>query len=253
MLPELHAVEVVLSGLALVVAGIIRGITGFGLLLVATPLLILFLPPKLVIAALVVPPIPTHLTILYRDGVHLRVFRERCLLFSIAIVGTATGVVGLAVFSTSLLSVIVAAYIFGYLVLSRFRDAAEKYADRRDVGLLSGALAGLLGGSTGLAGPPIVTYLHARNLRRATFTSVLALFFITVTFVRIPAMIAADLFGVPELLLGLGLVVPAVLGTYVGSYARAYLPERLFTSAVDLLLLIVAIQLAVSGLGISPF
>lgn len=253
MLPELPAVEVALSALALVLAGFIRGITGFGLLLVATPLLILFLPPKLVIAALVVPPIPTHLTILYRDGVHLHHFRERWLLFAMAILGTAAGVVGLAVFSTSLLSVIVAAYIFGYLLLSRFQDAAEKYAQRRDVGLLSGALGGLLGGSTGLAGPPIVTYLHAQNLQRAAFTSILALFFITVTLVRIPTMIAAELFGVPELLLGLGFVVPAVLGTYAGAHVRGYLPERFFKTAVDLLLLIVAAQLTLSGLGISLF
>lgn len=251
MLPEFSADVIVLSGLALVFAGIIRGIVGFGLLLVATPLLILLHPPKLAIAALIVPTIPTDITILYRDGIPFSVIRERWSVFSIAVLGTATGVLGLVVLSPALLSLIVAMYIAGYLLFSRYESVVHGYAKGRDMGLASGALSGLLGGSTGLAGPPIVAYLHAQDLERATFTSTLALFFTTIAVVRIPTMVATDLFGPTELALGIGLVIPAVVGTYAGTAIRPHLPKRLFERFVDVLLLVVAVQLARDGLGVS--
>lgn len=241
---------IALSFPLLLIAGTLRGITGFGLLLVATPLLFQLFPPKVVIAALIVPAVFVNLTILWRDSVPLNHLRSHLGLFLSGAIGAIVGVVGLVVLESRTIFLIVAGYIVVFLLLQRRGDLAREVATTRGMSVVAGGSGGLLGGTIGLAGPPIVTYLHARPLGKQDFVRVIAVFFLTLLAVRIPSMYAAGLFGAPEVLLGASFTIPAVIGTYLGAGLRPRIPQEVFEIGVEVFLLLMAIKLVIDGLSI---
>lgn len=217
----------------------------------ATPLLFQLYDPKLVIAALAVPGLLTNLVILWRDGVSVEELGDQAGLFVAGAVGAVVGVVGLVVLDRGAIFLLVAAYIGAYLVLERAGDVAGDLAGRRGMGVAAGGSGGLLGGTVGLAGPPIVTYLHARAFGKRAFVGLLASYFLMLALVRVPSMYAAGLFGPIELVLGAAFTVPAVVGTYRGTRVRPRVPQHVFEVGVELFLLLVAVKLVLDGLAVS--
>lgn len=237
----------------LLVAGVLRGVTGFGMLLVATPLLFQVYDPKLVIAALAVPGLLTNLVILYRDGVPWDELATHWALYLTGAVGAVLGVVGLVVLDRGAIFLIVAAYIVVYLVFEHVGDLTRSVAATRGMSVFAGGSAGLLGGTVGLAGPPVVTYLHAKPFGKRAFVTLLAVFFLMLALVRVPSMYVADLFGPLELALGVAFTLPAVVGVYLGTLLRPLVPQDRFELLVEAFLLLVAVKLVLDGLSVSVF
>lgn len=250
MFPGLSSTQLAYVTAVLAFAGGVRGLAGFGSALIATPLLMAVLAPKVVVVALVFPLLVSNATILYSDGVCWSFLRTQGRVLVTLLLGTVVGVVGLVSLSTDLVMLAVSGYLVAYLAFTGYRDAAQRYASRSGVGPLAGAASGLLGGTVGLAGPPLITYLHARDLDRRTFVSAIAVLLGLLGLVRLATMVAADLVGVRELLLGAWFVLPMASGTYLGAWSRPYVPQREFELLVKGLLLVVAVKLAADALAI---
>lgn len=240
-----------LASAVLLFAGTVRGAIGFALPPIATPVLFQVYPPKLVIAAMIVPLFAANVQILVQEGVPRGFLRRKPALLVGVTVGTLAGVAGLSVLSPSYLLIGLSVYLVVFLVLTRYRDRIGQVAAGRGATLLAGGATGFLGGTVGIAGPPLVTYLHAIRLQKTTFVAVLAAVFTLIQIVRIPSMYAAGLFGGSELLLGAALVVPTSLGTYVGARLRRYVPQRQFELIVKGLLLALAVKIGLQGFGIT--
>lgn len=234
----------------LLAAGTVRGIIGFGLPLLSTPFLILVLPPKTVIPAFVIPLLATNLQIIVHDGLPRSFLRAEGPLLVTTAVGTVLGVVALAASSPQLIFLVVSAYVGVYLLLSNASRIVEANADRRGAGAVVGLVSGVLGGLVSLQGVVLITYLHARNLDKRTFvTAAAAILFLGVG-MRVPPMIATGLLGIDEALLGLGILIPAAVGTYLGARARPFVPQAVFERVIEALLAFIAVRLALDGLGI---
>jgi hypothetical protein len=247
---ETNLTLLLLAFLPLLVAGILRGVTGFGLLLVATPLLFQLFPPKTVIAALVVPSLVTNMAIVWKEGISPKQLRPYGGLYASGAVGALVGVLGLVVLDSRAIFLVVAGYIVVFIVLQHRGDVARRVASTSGLSVVAGGSAGLLGGTIGLSGPPIVTYLHARRLDKNYFVGLLAVFFLTLDAVRIPSMYAADLFGAQELALGVTFAIPAALGTYLGAVVRPRVSRRLFEVGVEIFLALVALNLVSEAMSV---
>jgi len=232
-----------LASLILVFTGIVRGIVEVGLILTASPALFLLFPPKFVIAVLIIPSLLGDLTILWKEGVAWSFLLTQRYLFVATVIGTTVGVLGLSVVPNGVLLALVSIYIFLYLAFETRSDVAEAWAAKSGSGVIIGAIAGILGGTTGMSGPPIVTYVHARNLRKRNLVSALAMFFMTIAIVRIPSMYLIGLFGVPELAFSLVFIAPIFLGVYAGSVARSHISQVKFEWLIRGVLLAIAIKL----------
>lgn len=232
-----------IASLILIFAGVVRGFVGFGLILTASPALFLLFPPKFVIAVLIVPSLLGDLTILWKEGVAWSFLRTQRYLFVATVLGTTVGVLGLSVVQNGVILALVSVYIFLYLAFETRSDVVEAWAAKSGSGVVIGSIAGLLGGTTGMSGPPIVTYVHARNLQKRNLISALALFFMTIAIVRIPSMYFIGLFGVPELAFSLVFIVPIFLGVYAGSIARSHISQVKFEWLIRGVLLAIAIKL----------
>lgn len=209
-------------GLATVLAGLVRGFTGFGSGLVYMPLAALVLPPAQAVAVLVLmdmigplPQIPRAL----RDGAP----RDMIWLGLGMLPGLPLG--ALALFwlppeafrwGISLLALgTVALLVLGWQWRGSRGPAATATA---------GFTSGLVGGATALAGPPVILYYMASPLPVQVVRANLMMFLLMVDLALAALLLISGQIVPWVVVLALILLVPFTLATMVG--AALFRPER---------------------------
>ncbi|WP_421703566.1 sulfite exporter TauE/SafE family protein [Aliiroseovarius sp.] len=214
-----------LAAVALI-AGVVRGFTGFGTALIYMPVAGQFLSPFGALITLtamdVIGPLP-NLPRAFRDG-HRRDALRLC---AGLVVAMPIGVWVLTLVAPEVFRYSVSLLSLGLLVLlvSGWRYHGEL---RRAAVYLVGMLGGFLGGATGLAGPPVImTYMaspHPAKVIRAN----LLLYLFGVDILMIGVLSVMGRMELSSLLLGFALAVPYLAGNLLGGwlfrpgYERAY-------------------------------
>ncbi len=218
---------VVLSGLAAVaVAGVVSGVTGFGLSLVATPLLLLVLPPRTVVPLMLVHGTLNSLMILLESGRSADLRRIWPLALA-GLLGVPLGTYVLVVCDVNALKALIGAAValsaLAFLSGVRVRVARERLASA-PVGLVSG----LLNGSTGMSGPPVILFFANLGMEKPVFRASLAAYFLVLNLATVPAYAVGGLFT-REVLGYAALFSPALaLGVLGGMWLARRVEEQLF-------------------------
>ncbi|QJE73529.1 sulfite exporter TauE/SafE family protein [Aerophototrophica crusticola] len=219
LLPNVwQALGLILVG---VVAGVIRGLTGFGAALVIVPGLSLFLDPAHAVATSMVAIAATNIPLLTgawkeADGRTVAVFYLGCL------AALPFGVYLLLVLPAEVLEkAIGASVIVASLLLSRPRFRLERAGLPLKLG--AGAMAGLMNGSVGMGGPPVILLLLALPIPAAVQRASLILFFTCLNFTSVALLAWNGLIDGQVLVWGTVLCVPLMLAAKWG--------ERLFRKA----------------------
>ncbi|QQM29493.1 sulfite exporter TauE/SafE family protein [Martelella lutilitoris] len=202
-MPELAFSLPVYIGFALVlsVGAFFRGFAGFGMALVAMPLLILLVPPQSAILALMV----VQIVLSSFDMRECLGFADRRAVFLLAVaafLGTPIGLIAIGFVPLYLAQIIIGA-IAGVAALVLFFGLSLK----SDMGAAStglvGFLSGLFGGLAAAPGPPVVAYFLARDISpREKRASMILLFAIMAAFALLTAAVRGTL-GFDIILLGL--------------------------------------------------
>lgn len=207
---------------AVFVAGVVRGFSGFGTAMIYIPIAALFLPPIWVLITLTVMdvfgPLP-NLPRAWRDGRPRDVARMGVAMIIMLPVGVAILVaVDPAIFryGVSGFSMMVPVLLLSGL---RFRGEIT-----RGVLYITGAVSGVLGGAVGLPGPPVIllymsSVLPVQIIRANTMMYLFGFDMVLLIVFAIKGMLSA----VP-VVLGLIFIVPGVLGNMVG--AAMFRPAR---------------------------
>jgi hypothetical protein len=105
-------------------------------------------------------------------------------------------------------------------------------------------LAGLLGGATGISGPPLIVYFGA-TLEKGPFRRVVTLLFLIDAGVRIASYAWTGLLG-PDILPWLAFSLPAMLlGILAGDRLFLHIPTRRFPQVLGAVVLLIAFRLLV--------
>ncbi|WP_300517053.1 sulfite exporter TauE/SafE family protein [Aliiroseovarius sp.] len=208
------------------IAGVVRGFTGFGTAMIYMPVAGQFLSPFGALITLtamdVIGPLPT-LPRAFRDG-HRRDALRLC---AGLVVAMPIGVWVLTLVAPEVFRYSVSLLSLGLLVLliSGWRYLGEL---KRGMVYGVGMLGGFLGGATGLAGPPVImTYMaspHPAKVIRAN----LFLYLFGVDILMIGVLTVMGRMELSSLLLGIALAVPYLAGNLLGAwlfrpgYERAY-------------------------------
>jgi len=113
-------------------------------------------------------------------------------------------------------------------------------------GHLAGTISGRFGGSINMGGPPLVFYTLLRAWDKVTCKSVFSGVFFAVSMVRLPLYaLAGDVTG-EVLLTSLILVVPALVGTFLGARVFRRLSTTAFRYAATSVLVVLAIRVLFS-------
>ena len=255
--------SLVLVGLlivAVLVAGAINGIAGFGFALVGTMALAMVIDPATAVVFMIVPILSVNLS-LVRDlsTAQLRTCGRRFApLVLAALVGTLAGMVALERLPEGPLRVGLGVLSLGFVAsaqrvvplpgLSRARDRCFVETPLAMAGV--GGVSGLLFGGTNV-GVQLIAYLRSCNLSHGTFVGVVAMVFLGLNAVRVGAAGVLGLYSSSTIFLAsLVAAVPAVAGVAVGKRLRDRIAERHRRAAVLGLLTVIGVQLVLVGFGI---
>ncbi|MET8866447.1 sulfite exporter TauE/SafE family protein [Nonomuraea sp. NPDC004580] len=219
------ALVLIVGGLAVFVGAIVQGAVGFGLGLVAAPLLTLLAPDLMPGAVQVV-----NMTLpLFTLAVEWRRVDWRGLGFAVLgrLPGSALGAVIVVYVSVYMRSVFVAVMVLVAVALTaRALSVPRNAATITSAGFVSG----ITGTATGIGGPPIaLVYQHAKGPQiRAT----LAMFFFLSAVQSLAILALVDELPSAALMVGGALIVPMLLGFLVSGPLRRYLDGGKVRTAV---------------------
>lgn len=223
----LGSVSVVLAGLLTVAAaGVVSGVTGFGLSLVATPLLLLILPPRTVVPMMLVHGSLNNLMILLESGRSADLRRIWPLMLT-GLLGVPLGAYLLVVCDVDALKALIGAAV-ALSALAFLAGLKVRVTRERLVSAPVGFVSGLLNGSTGMSGPPVILFFANQGMEKRVFRASLAAYFMALNLATIPAYAVGGLFT-RQVLGYAALFAPALaLGVLAGMRLALRVEEGLF-------------------------
>lgn len=241
--------EILLPVMAVILGGIIKGLTGFGYALVSTSLLAVFIPAQQAVAVMIIPLMAGNLEIILETN--FEKLRESLEKFSgyilYLLVGTGTGMFFISSIPSRLLQVIVG-FIAVTFSVSRLGFMEESFQKLGKICFKAwkpviGISSGLIYGSSNI-GVPVVTYLKSRNLSIQEFTGTLAAIILILSIYRI---IIAQVTGIytanSQILVSMFLTVPAVFAVRSGRFFSGKLPSEKVEKISILLIAVIGLKL----------
>jgi hypothetical protein len=211
---------------AALLAGVVTGLTGFGLALISTPILLFVYEPRTVVVLTAIFSIFINASVVW-DSWHEARRRLALALLIPALLGVVLGVEVLSVIDPDYVRLGVGAIVvFSALLL--VRDVRLPGANTRWGTLVAGSASGALSTSTGLAGPPVVLLLASRGLRKHEFRGTSALYFLPMSVAGLAALALRGLVEASEVPLGLLLIPAAIAGKAAGTALLGHVSERAF-------------------------
>lgn len=211
---------------AALLAGAVAGLTGFGLALISTPILLFAYEPRTVVAVTAVLSIFINVAVVWDSW---REAYRRLALFLLlpATAGIFAGAVVLATVDPDHLRLGVGALVVVSALLL-VREVRLPAADTTYGAAAAGAASGFLSTSTGLAGPPVVLLLAARRLPKHAFRATTAFYFLPMSVVAAAVLYWQGLLKDSEIPLALALVPIAALGKWLGTRLVERVSEEAF-------------------------
>jgi uncharacterized membrane protein YfcA len=207
-------------------AGIVTGMTGFGLALISTPLLLFVYDPRTVIVLTAIFSIFISGAVVLDSwqNAHRRVVLS---LLLPAFAGIFVGAELLRTVDPTYIRLAVGVVVvFSALLL--LRDVRLPAAETWWGPVVAGSTSGALSTSTGLAGPPIVLLLAARDLPKHDFRGTSALYFLVMSLAGIVVLSLRGLVEGGDLTLAAILIPAAIAGKAVGTVALKKISEDAF-------------------------
>jgi uncharacterized protein len=233
------------AAMVIFAAFVVRGMSGFGAGLIATPLLAFMLPMHVVVpvSGLLVFVLFVFLTIRDRHSV---IWRELKLLAAPTLVGVAAGLYLFTALDNRLLLVMLGGFLVAYaaymLVVHFFGlpelRCSEKWA--APVGFAGAFIDTLFGGGGGTL---VVIYMHARGIGKMEFRATVAVLWFIEMIARIAGYTVAGYYTAGTLLLVAVLLPMVWAGTWVGERISNRISQGTFSRILAVMLMLSGISL----------
>ena len=221
LFPLLSPYELGLAALIAILAGFVKGVVGFAMPLVFISGLTIFMPPELALAGLIVPTLVTNAHQALRQGMHAAV--RSTIDFRVFLV------CGVPVTFFALLQL--GGYTFK---LSRRNTRVE---------VVAGAVAGALGGLSGIWGPPTVAYLTALNTPKHEQMRIQGVIYGLGAVALLFAHIGSGVLRAETIGFSLAMVPTAYLGMSIGMAFTDRIDQMAFRRATLAVLLVAGLNL----------
>ena len=204
----------IFAAFIILLAAFIRGISGFGYALLATPLLTFIFDAKsVVVMNIILSGVSSILALVYLRQ-HID-FRRTLFLTLGSIPGLVLGTSLLAMLDPSIIKLAIAVIVIPFTVLLLLGHSHQFKRDTLSC-VMAGFVSGVFQASTSLGGPPVVLLLLNQGLTKERFVATIAAYFL------LTAIILAGTFSslgmiTADLLIRMAILLPALwLGFYAG-------------------------------------
>lgn len=245
--PGLLAVAVALAFLA----GMVKGVTGFAMPMVLISGLGSFLSAELALAGLILPTLITNFWQAARQGLGAAFSSARrhwrYVTIALLCLGVSAQVVTRLPGGMLFLVLGIPVTGFAILQLAGWRPTIDP-ENRRKAEFGIGALAGTLGGLSGIWGPPTVMYLTAMNTPKVEHVRVQGVVYSTGAMALVLAHLKSGILNAEGLTLSALLVIPGCLGLAVGFAILDRMDQEKFRWAILIVLVVAGLNLIRRGL-----
>ncbi|WP_336326433.1 sulfite exporter TauE/SafE family protein [Halovenus sp. HT40] len=243
---EISSGLLVLFLLVAILAGIIKGMVGFGYAIVTTPIFASVIDPTLAVVVLAIPPWMLNMFQIGETDTGLAFVREEWALLLLAVVGSVLGVSFLAEFSAGpIVPFLIGVVIFGYVLFQVGQGFVTVEQTHNPVALgTAGFLQGFLLAVANL-GPLLPAYFHTFERDTERYIGGLSMVLGTIFTVRIVQMaLFTDLLTTYRLWLGSIIAVVTIVGLLIGTYLRRLeVDEEKFNWFVVALLFVISLNI----------
>jgi uncharacterized membrane protein YfcA len=232
------------------ISGFVKGVVGFAMPLVLISGLTVFLSPELALAGLILPTLFANLFQSLRQGlgaawtsvVDFRVFLTAGGI-TLVIAAQFVRVIPEQVLQ---LAIGVPVVFFALLLLSGYQFRIQHKNSMLEAAI--GGFAGVLGGLSGVWGPPTVSYLTALNTPRNDQMRIQGVIYLGGAIVLFGAHLGSGVLRNETIAFSALLIPPAMLGMWVGGKMMDRFDQTTFRRATLLVLLLAAFNLVRRGL-----
>lgn len=221
--------EILVVVIATLCGSTVLSTLGFGIGMVATPILLLIFDPQTAIVTL--SPAGTVLSALiaWRNRDHI-LMRETLPIALLGMVGAFTGVYVLSTSDDQLLKIAIVTLIIPLTILSFFNptNLKDRIPFPKLVGPFIGYLVGLMLGSMAIGGPLLVIFLIVRGWKSYAIRGSMSFFLLCVMVCALIGFVPAGLYGEGRIALSAVAFVPMIAGFWVGSRLANRMNENLF-------------------------
>ncbi|SMX40292.1 sulfite exporter TauE/SafE family protein [Maliponia aquimaris] len=246
VLAELSPVLLVAATAIALLAGVIKGLVGFAMPMVLISGLGSLIAPELALAGLILPTLVTNGFQALAQGpraavASVRKFRVFLLVGLVMMLGSAQ-LVARVPGDVLLLMIGAPITLFAVIQVMGWQPRVAGEGHRRlEIGI--GALAGLIGGFSGIWGPPTVAYLTALGTEKHEQIRVQGVIYGLGAVALAVAHIGSGVLNGASVWLSLWLVPPALLGMWLGGRVRNRIDQRAFRRATLLVLLLAGLNI----------
>jgi uncharacterized membrane protein YfcA len=236
----------ILVAVALLFAAFVKGASGMGFPLIATPTVALLLDIRTAIAILIIPNLVMDVAQVFRRGFPFPVLKRFGWFFLLTVAGVFLGTKVLVTLPLWVLNLCLGVMVLVFVISNIFRieftisPRLEKILNF-PVGLFSGFLNGL----TNAAGPALAIYLYSLKLQKAEFIKSIATMFVVTKLSQLAAVSTWNLFNWSTLSLSLQVTLFILAGFYAGLKLQDRINQQTFSRCLLGLLLIIGLTLIV--------
>lgn len=232
-----------------VLAGLVKGIIGLGLPTIAVGLLSLFVTPAQAASWMLVPSLITNVwQIAFGPGLW-RLTRRLATLLAGIVIGTFAGMGILTGASAGKAAVALGVVLMAYAGLGL--GAVRLHVPARAEPFLSpvvGIATGIVSAGTGIFVMPSVPYLQALGLEKDDLVQALGITFLVATAALGAGLASEGAVDGPTALASAGMLVPALLGMWIGQALRSRIGASTFRTCFLAGLLLLGAHLALKPL-----
>ncbi len=229
---------------ALLLAAFVKGTSGMGFPLIATPMVALLLDIRTAVVILIIPNLLMDATQIFRGSLSVEIFRRFKWLLLWTILGVFLGTKVLVMLPSWILNLTLGLTVLAFAAWSLLR--VEFHISGRLEKILSpvvGIVGGFLNGMTNAAGPVPAIYLYSLKLPKVEFIKSIATIFIVTKLSQLAAVSTWNLFDRATLELSLAVTLFVLAGFYLGLKAQDRVNQETFNRALLVILFVIGVVL----------
>jgi uncharacterized protein len=238
------------AAVAFFLGGVLKGVIGLGMPLVAIPLISIVMPVAKAIPLMVLPGFIMNLIQMrqaWNGRMPLRTWWPLLL-------GMASGVMIGGYFAASapesLMRGILGGAVVGFVALNFTRiELPARHVESPVTGLGMGGITGLFGGMTGVFGPTLAMYFLARRLEKERFVWIMAVVMLTGVVFLGGTLSAMGGFSREQVMGTLVVLLPSWLGLTAGAWVRRRVSQDRFRKIALSALFVTGASLIAGSLG----
>jgi uncharacterized membrane protein YfcA len=230
--------------LAVMAGGLIKGAIGFGMPMVALPLIAFAVPVTTAMILLCAPIFLTNfLQIKFKQGISSYRFLP---MFLFLVFGLIIGARLILEINLNTITQIIAILIIFAAVINCFGFKINQNINKKRERIITSFIgfgSGILGGLSTVYGPPMLAYLVAVDLPKEKFVRTVSTMYFIGSFPLYGSLIYYGFSTKQDLTMSLLLIIPALIAQQIGTKIRDKINQKQFRNCILITLVILGIML----------